>query len=91
MNVSIEMSDASRVVAQRVDVTHPSTVSPARVVVSCALTSPATRCEPGYALRAVMRRTDGGGEPARRRKHNTLVMFSEGQARGLRSSAARSF
>jgi hypothetical protein len=75
---------ARPVVALRVNVAHPSTVSPARVVIGVALSSPATRCEPHVALDAVMRRTDGGAEPARRRKHNTIVMFSEGQARGLR-------
>lgn len=41
------------------------------------------------SLRAEQRRTDGGAEPARRRKHNTPVMFSEGQARGLRPLQCR--
>ena len=40
-------------------------------------------------LRAVQRRPDGGAKPARRRKHNTPVMFSEGQARGLRTLQRR--
>jgi hypothetical protein len=70
--------------AHGVDVAHPSTVSPARAVMGGALSSPATRCEPHAALVAVQRRPSSGAEPARRRKHNTLVMFPEGQARGLR-------